>query len=132
MTNPSRSVRAKKGFRRIGLVVAVPALALAVIAGTWASWRAFDPLYVLVGGDSYSFGTDTPSDEISQAIIDARARRGLSTARSYDAEIWTARIRHSNAYGDLAVVAATSAVIGILWFALWEAVAWVVRGFMND
>lgn len=139
--------RVSRGFRRLGLVVALPALVLAVGASVLAgvgmamaptelpgvsivadcqksSPGLFDDIPIVA--PPKGFQLDPP-----QTVGDADFERCLASHRE-KADAWQANHRAILAPYDAIGFASASAAIGVIWFALCWAIGWVLAGFARD
>ena len=137
------AARIARGFHRIGLVVALPCAlgvvaALLIALGLWASPRTVGPVFGLddrdievtaPGGESFRFKETLDLEQ--RGLLTAERRALLEEARRRGLLPMTARSETREATEIALAVAGVLFVLGLAWYGVMRAIAWVLAGFLG-
>ncbi|MGD9671291.1 MAG: hypothetical protein AB7U75_19955 [Hyphomicrobiaceae bacterium] len=143
-TKTSPSERVRRGMRRIALVVVVPALVIATLAGGLATYRFYSDIRVWDGESTYYLPSSMSVENGAKEISKRRVAAGLDEEPKVDyweaitkenplrAKVLDAHISHHSAINNLVTWTIFSVAVAVGWFAFWMIFSWVVRGFMKE
>lgn len=129
-----RSLRVRRGFRRLAIAGAAVAFCAAAVFDVRALRLHMSELAVHSPKGNLLFPSSMKDEEISSAMVAfagaPKSQAAIGELPYYLAISW-ARSGRTSAVDDLKQAAYGWAIAGIVWTIFWLGLAWVITGFMT-